>query len=288
MVCSMTAFARNRQEAQWGVLSWELRSVNHRFLEASVRMPEDLRVIEPAVRNLVSKKLSRGKVECNLRFQAAMEEKAEFSVNTALAKQIADSSRKIDHLLYNPASVNAMDILRWPGVLTTSETDWDMLQKQALTLLETALDELIESRQREGQALQEIITKRLDGMQREVEKVRGFMPELLQAQREKIENRIKEMAVDVDEARLAQEVAMLAQKMDVDEEMDRLETHIKEVRRTLKQKKPIGRRLDFLMQELNREANTLGSKSVSSDSTQSSVELKVLIEQMREQVQNIE
>lgn len=288
MIRSMTAFARCSREAQWGVLNWELRAVNHRYLEMNVRMPEELRVIEPAVRNLVNKSLSRGKLECNLRFQPVYDENTSLSVNVVLAKQLAEASREVDHLLYNPSAISSLDVLRWPGVLNPTEIDWEAVQKEALSLLEEGLAELIETRAREGEQLKGLIVKRLDAMAEVVAAVRQKMPDIVAAQRDKLTEKIRDIAEQIDETRLAQEIAILVQKMDVDEEMDRLDTHIQEVRRILQQDKPIGRRLDFLMQELNREANTLGSKSVTTDSTQASVELKVLIEQMREQVQNIE
>ena len=228
MIRSMTAFARCSREAKWGVLNWELRAVNHRYLEMNVRMPEEIRVMESAVRNLVNKTLSRGKLECNLRFQPVIDENASLSVNMVLAKQLSEASREIDHLLYNPASVNAFDILRWPGVLNPSEIDWEALQKEALTLLGEGLAELVETREREGEQLKAIIEKRLDAMSDVVADIRQKMPDIVAAQRDKLAEKIREITDQLDEARLAQEVAILTQKMDVDEEIDRLETHIQE------------------------------------------------------------
>jgi uncharacterized protein (TIGR00255 family) len=287
MIRSMTAFARGDRQGEWGTLVWEIRSVNHRYLEVSMRLPEDMRVLDAKIRSTVNRLLNRGKVECNLRYQPAAGEAA-LSINFELARQLADTSREIDHLLYNPAAVNSLDVLRWPGVMNPPEVNWDELREQAMQLLEEALQELLATRQREGERLGEMITQRLDGMQEIVADVRSRLPQIMQQQRDKLNARLEELDVQIDEARLEQEVAILLSKMDVDEEMDRLATHLDEVRRTLQQDKPIGRRLDFLMQELNREANTLGSKSVDIATTQASVELKVLIEQMREQVQNIE
>lgn len=287
MIRSMTAFARRDSTTQSGVLSWEVRSVNHRYLEVSLRLPEEFRAMDVAVRKLVGTYLARGKVECNLKFQPAVSG-AQLSINTELAQQVVTAARQIDHLLYNPAAVNSIDILRWPGVLNPAEVDWEQLRGAALAALEETLQALREARLREGEDLKRHVLQRVDAMAGLVEDVRARMPELVVRQRDKLRARVAELAEQVDAERMEHEVAVLAQKMDVDEEMDRMATHLQEVRRTLDQEEPIGRRLDFLMQELNREANTLGSKSVDVESTRASVELKVLIEQMREQVQNIE
>jgi len=288
MIRSMTAFARCDRSTEWGTLSWEVRSVNHRYLETSLRMPEEIRSIEAKLRERLAKRLGRGKVECNLRFQAGSEEKASLNINAELARQVVDASREIDHLLYNSAAVNAMDILRWPGVLDSGSADWQALREQALSLFDEALDELVSTREREGARLREMILERLEGMGQHVAEVREQIPGIISSQRKKIIERLNELDVKLDESRLEQEAALLVNKMDVDEEMDRLATHIDEVARNLDEDKPVGRRLDFLMQEMNREANTLGSKSIAIDTTRASVDLKVLIEQMREQIQNIE
>lgn len=288
MIRSMTAFARCDRLTDWGTLSLELRSVNHRYLESGLRMPEELRPIEPKVRELLSKRLGRGKLECNLRFQAQVDSETGLNINTELAKQLVAASREIDHLLYNSAAVNSIDILQWPGVIDTGSADWTCLRKEAVSLLGEALDELIATREREGERLKQLIAERLDTMEKIVADVRKYIPEIIVAQRKKIIERLGDIDIKLDESRLEQEAALLVNKMDVDEEMDRLATHIDEVRRNLEADKPVGRRLDFLMQEMNREANTLGSKSMHIDTTRSSVDLKVLIEQMREQIQNIE
>jgi uncharacterized protein (TIGR00255 family) len=284
----MTAFARCDRHTEWGTLSWEIRSVNHRYLEPSLRMPEEIRQIEAKLREHLTKRLGRGKVECNLRFQPGGEENASLNINTELARQVVDASREIDHMLYNSAAVNAMDILRWPGILDSGSADWEALREQALSLFDEALDELVSTREREGVRLREMILERLEGMSQHVAEVREQIPAIIAGQRQKILERLAELDVKLDEGRLEQEAALLVNKMDVDEEMDRLATHIDEVRRNLDSNKPVGRRLDFLMQEMNREANTLGSKSIAIDTTRASVDLKVLIEQMREQIQNIE
>lgn len=288
MIHSMTAFGRQGLQQEWGSLHWEVRSVNHRYLEVSTRLPEDFRSLEMPIRNLVSKKLGRGKVDCNLRFKPAEGQVTEFTLNTELAQKISHASREIDGLLYSAAPINSMDILRWPGVIQSAEMDMDALQQQAMSLLETTLDELVETRLREGERLKAILEQRLASMQAIVSDTRKRLPEILQRMRDKLAARLAELKAELDNDRLEQEMVMLATKIDVDEELERLATHIDEVQRVLGEKKPVGRRLDFLMQELHREANTLGSKSVDTETTRASVDLKVLIEQMREQVQNIE
>jgi len=288
MIRSMTAFSRSDRSTEWGTLSWEVRTVNHRYLEPGFRIPEELRAIESQLRERLSKRLGRGKVECNCRFQPQLSSDAKLGINEDLAKQLVAASREIDHMLYNSAAVNAMDILRWPGVIDSSAADWDALRKEAVQLFDEALDDLIATREREGDRLKVMIVERLDAMVLIVDQVRKVIPEIINAQRTKIIERLDGLKLELDDARLEQEAAMLVHKMDVDEEMDRLATHLDEVRRNLEGDKPVGRRLDFLMQELNREANTLGSKSINIDTTRASVDLKVLIEQMREQIQNIE
>jgi len=288
MIRSMTAFARCESASEWGTLSWEIRAVNHRYLEQNFRMPEELRAIESKAREVLTQRLGRGKIECNLRFQPQTGETTSLNINEEFAKQLVAASREVDHLLYNSAAINAMDVLRWPGVLSSDNADWKQLQQQSLVLLNDALDELISTREREGERLKAMIIERLDAMQEIVSNVRKRMPEIIKGQRDKVVERLQALDVKLDENRFEQEAAILAQKIDVDEEMDRLATHLDEVRRNLESKKPVGRRLDFLMQELNREANTLGSKSIDIETTRASVDLKVFIEQMREQIQNIE
>ena len=284
----MTAFSRCDSGSNGGTLSWEIRTVNHRYLEPSFRMPEELRAIESQLRERLTKRLGRGKVECNCRFQAQQETQTSLTINTELAKQVVATSREVDRLLYNSAAVNALDILRWPGVIESSSADWSVLRQDALNLFNEALDDLITTREREGERLKTMIIERLDAMTLIVAEVRKIIPEIISAQRTKIIERLKGLDIELDNGRLEQEASILVHKMDVDEEMDRLATHLDEVRRNLEGNKPVGRRLDFLMQELNREANTLGSKSINIDTTRASVDLKVLIEQMREQIQNIE
>jgi uncharacterized protein (TIGR00255 family) len=284
----MTAFGRQSRQWDWGTLVWEVKSVNHRYLEISTRMPEDFRALEMRIRTLLGKRLGRGKVDCGLRFQKNEVVGTEININAELAKQLAAASREVDSYLYNSAPINAMDILRWPGVLQTPEIDMTAVHVGAMELLENTIDDLVDTRLREGEKLKQMIEQRLSGMRDVVANVKDRVPEVLSQMRDKLEARLEEIKTEVDPARVEQELVMLTQRLDVDEEMDRLETHIEEVSRVLGNDDPIGRRLDFLMQELNREANTLGSKSQDAEMTKASVELKVLIEQVREQVQNIE
>jgi len=288
MIHSMTAFARCERQGEWGTAAWELRSVNHRYLEAGVRMPESVRDLEGVVRERLRTALKRGKVEAGLRLQTGEAAASGVSLDVELARQVVHASREVDSLLYNPAPVSSMDVLRWPGVIRTEQADPEALKAALLELLDEAIAELLEARAREGAQLRGFIEERLAAVGAEVERVRTRVPEVLAAQRERLLARLEEVRAELDPARLEQEMVLLAQKIDVTEEMDRLGAHVKEVGRVLKQGGAVGRRLDFLMQELNREANTLGSKSQDAETTRSSVELKVLIEQMREQVQNIE
>ncbi len=288
MIRSMTAFTRQTREAEWGVMSWELRSVNHRYLEASLRMPEELRALEMVARERISKRLKRGKVDGFLRFQPVEVADSGLQLNRELIASLVQANETIEELMENPARTQPFDLLRWPGVLQAAEVDPGELKKETLALLERALDELVETREREGAGMKAVIEQRCDAMAAEVVKVRAAMPAILTAQRDRIVARVAELQVELEAERLAQEIAIITQKSDVAEELDRIEVHLEEVRRVLEQNEPVGRRLDFLMQELNREANTLGSKSISTESSSVAVEMKVLIEQMREQVQNIE
>lgn len=289
MTRSMTAFARQEAEHPWGSLIWEIRSVNHRYLEPHLRLPESLRDLEGSLREKLRKTLSRGKVECTLRFHPEAQAQ-QLTVNTEFAKELIAAADEVAALSLsgNTQPMNPLDVLRWPGVLQDAQIDMDQVKAEALTLFGSALDDLVAGREREGAELNNLIEQRLLSIAEIVVEVRSKLPEILQAQRDNLRSRLDELKDELDEGRLEQEMVMLAQKADVDEEMDRLNTHVQEVRRVLKQKGPIGRRLDFLMQELNREANTLSSKSIVAETTQCAVELKVLIEQMREQIQNIE
>ena len=288
MIRSMTAFARSERTEDWGTAYWELRSVNNRYLDVSPRLPEEMRAIESAVRERVRGRLSRGKVDCTLRLSLDTESDASLELNLNLARRVAEATREIDALLHDPARVSAIDVLRWPGVVQTRSPDIDTLGKAVLELLDEALGGLVTTREREGLHITGLLTQRCDEIQAIVGNVRERLPEVLEACRQRLRDRLAEFAEQLNEERLEQEMAMVAQKTDVAEELDRLDAHVKEVQRVVDKEQPAGRRLDFLMQELNREANTLGSKSIDTETTRASVDLKVLIEQMREQIQNVE
>jgi uncharacterized protein (TIGR00255 family) len=287
MIHSMTAFARAEQASANGTLSWELRSVNHRYLEPHLRLPEAFRDLEGAVREALRNGLSRGKVECTLRFSDDNAGKA-LQVDLERAAQLVAAAESVANLIKQPAALNPLEVLGWPGVLVADAADPQALNQSALSLFTQALNELKNGRGREGTELAKLLNERLDSILDQVADLRELVPQMLAGQRQKILDRCAEMHAELDPQRLEQELVMLAQKSDVAEELDRLNTHVTEVRRVLRTGGQAGRRLDFLMQELNREANTLGSKAFDTRSTQAAVNLKVLIEQMREQVQNIE
>ena len=288
MTSSMTAFSRQQQEQEWGSLTWEIRSVNHRYLESSVRLPESFRALENGVREAVRKRLTRGKVECALRFQSETKVSSDLNLNTQLIQQLVQANTEIEKITGTSASLSNMEVLRWPGVLEDQDFDKALIEKQALSLFSAALDDLIATREREGAELQGFIQQRINAIREIVINVRDKMPEILAKQKQNILDRLADLQAELEPTRLEQEVSLLAQKADVEEELDRLDSHLNEVERVLGAKGQKGRRLDFLMQELNREANTLSSKSIVVETTLSAVELKVLIEQMREQIQNIE
>lgn len=285
---SMTGFARQEAQHTWGQLICEVRSVNHRYLEPSLRMSDALRSLEPLVRDALRQKLGRGKIEVVLAFKADESTGLGTDFNHELAQSVVAMAEKVSALSSNPAPISSLEVLRWPGVLHARELNQNELESAARALFALTLDQLIANREREGAELTQFIEQRLAAIAEHVEQVRARLPELMAQQQEKLRTRLEQLSAEIDEDRLTQELVYLAQKSDVAEELDRLQAHLVEVRRTLKLKEPIGRRLDFLMQELNREANTLSSKSTASDTTQAAVDLKVLIEQMREQVQNIE
>jgi len=288
MTKSMTAFARVQSSNEGGILTWEVRSVNSRYLDVNMRLPEDFRACEVRYRELISKKLNRGKVECNLRFMPEVAVENGIEMNKAFAKAVVDACQEINNFSHGNSAINPIEVLGWPGVVQESELDLKPLHAASETLLVEALAQLIENRESEGLRLQEMVSQRCDAIGLIVVDTRKNMPEIQQRYKDKLLQKLEELKGDVDQARLEQELVYMAQKMDVEEELDRLDSHLHEIREVLTRDEAVGRRLDFLMQELNREANTLGSKSVDISSTQSSVDLKVLIEQMREQIQNIE
>ncbi len=288
MLHSMTGFARQSAETGVGTLTWELRAVNHRYLDVSFRLPDDLRPKEQELKNTVSQQLKRGKVECTLHFQRKTDTQDELALNTELVKLLGVRSRELAQLLREVAPLDPIDVLRWPGVLLQSEVDTEPLYEEAVALLEQTLDAMSAMRASEGERIANMIESRCADIASLSASVRKRMPDVLAAVRCKQRERLDKLDIDADPERLEVELALVAQKLDVDEELDRLDSHVVEIRDVLKNNDPVGRRLDFLMQELNREANTLGSKSADSETTKAAVELKVLIEQMREQIQNVE
>jgi len=286
----MTAFARNEISTDDIVVTLELRSVNHRYLDISIRAPEEIRTLEQKIRTNLAQQLSRGKVELSIRsnLNTTAKEISSIQLNMPLVQQLAKASEDIATKLSNADKINPLDILRWPGVIDAPEVNAKDLQTTVLTCLGQVLTEFVETRKGEGNKLAAMLLERCDSMENIINDVEKIIPQILESRKQKIITRIAELNVELDDKRIEQEIVLLAQKMDVSEETDRLGAHLSEVRRVLKQNKPVGRRLDFLMQELNREANTLGSKSIDVTTTKASVDLKVLIEQMREQVQNIE
>ncbi|OCG01037.1 YicC/YloC family endoribonuclease [Gilliamella sp. wkB112] len=288
MISSMTAYARKELNQSWGTASWELRSVNQRYLETYIRLPEQFRALEPMIRERLRNRLTRGKIECNLRFEldpAAQHQ--QLSLNIELAQQILNAADWI-RTEYQAGEINPMDVLRWPGVMSAKEQNLDSISQEILALLETTIDEFIAVREREGKALSDLIVQRLQGITEQVDKIRNRMPEILEWQKERLKTKLAEADIELDDSRLEQEIVMVAQRIDVAEELDRLMTHVNETYSILKKNEAVGRRLDFMMQEFNRESNTIASKSINADVTASAIELKVLIEQIREQVQNIE
>ncbi|MAX32308.1 MAG: YicC family protein [Halomonadaceae bacterium] len=286
MVHSMTAFARASREADWGSLELELRSVNQRYLDLHFRLPEPLRSLEPGYRDALRQRLNRGKVECTLRFVPSKGET--LSINAERLAGLAEALSELRRTVPEAAMPDALALLDHPGVLESSGPDIDEVADSAKALFKEALDALLEARAREGTELAMLIRSRLTAVREQVSEVKGQLPEILNRQRDQLLARLETVRAELEPQRLEAELTLMAQKADVDEELDRLATHVDEVERQLTLRGPVGRRLDFLMQELNREANTLSSKSVVAETTRSAVELKVLIEQMREQIQNIE
>lgn len=288
MIQSMTAFARESVATDQGVLTVELRSVNHRYLDCSFKLPDALRPLEPRFRETAAAALARGKLDCMIRLQGHTAQPGELKIDTAKLDALLAATNIIEDRLRNAAPISPLQVMAFPGIYSAQEQPEELLQKKALSLFNKALKNMQQNRQREGEKLATLVLDRLTQVEAEVMSTREVLPSLMQQQRDRITTRITDLGIDVDQGRLEQELVYMAQKADVDEELDRLDAHIGEVRRTLKKGGPCGRRLDFLMQELNREANTLSSKSQSATTTQNAVELKVLIEQMREQIQNIE
>ena len=287
MIYSMTAFARLEVKKDWGDAVWEIRSVNQRYLENFFRLPEQFRGLENTLREKLRQSLTRGKIECSLRIETKKQTNAELNLNKELANQVIQSLQWIKTQA-GEGEINLTDVLRYPGVVEAQEQDLDAISQDLLTAFDDLLTDFIAMRGREGEKLNDIIQQRLDAIAVEADKVRSQMPVVLQWQRERLLQRFEDAQVNLDQQRVEQEMILLAQRVDVAEELDRLQMHVKETTNILKKGGAVGRKLDFMMQELNRESNTLASKSINADITASAVELKVLIEQMREQIQNLE
>jgi uncharacterized protein (TIGR00255 family) len=284
----MTGFARRETTGSWGTLVCELRSVNHRFLETGFRLPDELRAAEGELRARLARQLRRGKVDCTLQFRRQHGVSGPLEVEATALERLLAAVAVVKHSLGEPASVSALDVLRWPGVLREDSSSSEELLAAAYAVFAATLEELVAARAREGARLRELLDQRCTALEALVADVRARLPEVHAHMRARLESRLAELTTSVDVGRLEQELALLLQRLDVDEELDRLRGHIEEVRRVIGGSEPAGRRLDFLMQELNREANTLSSKSQDLETTRAAVDMKVLIEQMREQVQNAE
>ena len=287
MIYSMTAFARLEIKKDWGDAVWEMRSVNQRYLENYFRLPEQFRGLENTLREKLRQNLTRGKIECALRIESKKSANAVLNLNKELADQVIQSLRWLKAQA-GEGEINLTEVLRYPGVVEAQEEDLDVISQDLLLAFDELLHDFIAMRSREGEKLQGIIQQRLDAISIEADKVRAQMPAVLQWQRERLLQRFEEAQINLDPQRVEQEMILLAQRVDVAEEVDRLQMHVKETANILKKGGAVGRKLDFMMQELNRESNTLASKSINADITASAVELKVLIEQMREQIQNLE
>jgi uncharacterized protein (TIGR00255 family) len=284
----MTGFARREISGPWGTLVCEIRSVNHRFLEAGFRLPDDLRQTESELRQRLAKDIKRGKVDCSMSYRRLQGGDSALEVDVQALERLSGRVREIAHLLPVGHTVNVLDVLRWPGVLRDDSSVGEELLSTARTLFGTTVQDLIGARSREGLRLRELLEQRCDALETLVAQVRVRLPEVQSRVRTRLNERLAELQANVDHDRLEQELAIMLQRLDVDEELDRLAGHVVEIRRVISGNEPAGRRLDFLMQELNREANTLSSKSQDLETTRSAVDMKVIIEQMREQVQNIE
>jgi uncharacterized protein (TIGR00255 family) len=286
MIRSMTAFASGERSTAWGALGCELRAVNHRFLELGVRTPDELRALEPALREKVAARVSRGKLDLVLRLRGA-DGAGTLQMDDALLQRLSAVAREME-TRFPALQTQFVELLQFPGVLQSNANDPAALHAEALALLDQVLDDFVAAREREGGKLVAAMLERVDAIARRASEARALIPAIRAGQRLKLEARLADLAQTADPGRIEQELVLSLQKLDVDEELDRLDSHVAEIRRVLGQHEPAGRRLDFLLQEFNREANTLGSKSVDARTTNIAVELKVLIDQIREQVQNIE
>ena len=288
MIASMTGFARRERSGPFGTLVCELRSVNHRFLDATLRLPDNCRALEPELRQALARELKRGKVDCTLQQRAQANAGASLDIDQAALERLLQRLQELEAALPGRAQIDLIELLRWPGIVREEATDAEGLLRAVRELFAEALDELARSRAREGARLAELIEQRCATLQALIAAVRARLPAAQAQTRERFLERLRDLGAQADQDRIEQEILLMLQRFDVSEELDRLSGHIEETRRTLGGAEPAGRRLDFLLQEFNREANTLSSKSQDLETTRVAVEMKVLIEQMREQVQNIE
>lgn len=287
MIRSMTAYTRQALTADWGHATFEIRSLNHRYLETLIRLPERFRGLEGFLRDRFKQAVTRGKIECQLHIELNPSAQNELVFNEMLAKQLISTANRLKGQ-HSMGELSPIDILRWPGVIVVKEQDLDHISSQLLGLFDTSLAEFVDMREREGESLKMLIIQRLQGIELQVATIMSYMPAVMVWQKEKLASKLSEAGIDDDNNRFEQEIVLIAQRIDVAEELDRLSTHVKETYRILEKGGAVGRRLDFMMQEFNRESNTIASKSINSTITASAIELKVLIEQMREQIQNIE
>ncbi|MCI0668351.1 MAG: YicC family protein [Methylococcaceae bacterium] len=288
MIRSMTAFAGSEAEIDATVYAWEIRSVNHRYLDVNIRIPDHLRTLETGFRSLITQQLKRGKIDCSLNCQRESGSSNDIHIDRHRLTALIRVMREIESEIHDASPCSALEIMQWPGIIVERKVDPDALKDAIENLLRIAVSRIIECREREGARLADVIADRCQRFKEQVRSVRLRLPAIAEKLRLRLHSKLEEISAEVDPLRFEQEIVFLLQKMDVDEELERLTTHIVEVERVLENEDIAGRRLDFLLQELNREANTLGSKSLDRETTQACVEMKVLIEQMREQVQNIE
>lgn len=289
MIRSMTAFAGAEKALPGRMITCEVRTVNHRFLDIALRIPDAMRFMEGELRSHIGRFVKRGRVDCSLSLKNLQQDQDAIRINPSRITQLMSAIQEVESLSHRPLTeLSALDILNWPGVLFEPDEDRQMLAEHAIATLTDALQRLVTGRETEGQHLASLIEDRCTQIREQVRVARNRYPTALQGTKERLSARLAELSTSPDQDRLEQEMVYLAQKLDIAEEIDRLETHANELSRSLQKKEPVGRRLDFLLQELNREANTLGSKSIDADITRASIEIKVLLEQIREQVQNIE
>jgi len=288
MIISMTGFARSEANSSQGRLIWEVRSVNHRYLDIQLRLPEGFRTLEPQLRKIAGKRVRRGKIDCTLTVQQSPDHVPPTVLNIPFAEQLIAHAESLSRRMAESRAIDPVAIMRWPGVVQEDETDVESLFEAAAQSFAQAMDGLLDSRGREGERIQEMLRARGEEIDTAVSAIRNRLPAVLEAIQQKLRDRVRALADNADPERLETEIALLAQKLDVSEELDRLQAHVAELENAFTDSQPVGRRLDFLMQEFNREANTLASKSGDTATTRQAIELKVLIEQMREQIQNVE